>query len=171
MIVCVSSSLPSQLGKELEDARERPLRRKVVPPSVPEGSPALPPVPSTAPTAAVKPTVTTTPTASIRPIPIDDQCPHSSRYANHGHTARGSLHNSTKQQFSHSCRLCSPDLTSSVDTSPCCCCFSKHLCSCNHNDVSVSHACHLTVCGARSGEGRREGRREGRGERSKETEG
>ena len=110
---CVSSSLPSQLGKELEDARgdkdrssseaeslqlrldllkskyegetkkqeeqiqklqqllrERPLRRKVVAPSVPEGSPALPPVPSTAPTAAVKPTVTTTPTASIRPIAI-----------------------------------------------------------------------------------------------------
>ena len=113
LIVSVSSSLPSQLGKELEDARgdkdrssseaeslqlcldllkskyegeakkqeeqiqklqqllrERPLRRKVVPPSVPEGSPALPPVPSTAPTAAVKPTVTTTPTASIRPIAI-----------------------------------------------------------------------------------------------------
>ena len=54
-----------QIQKLQQLLQERPLRRKVVPSSVPEGSPALPPVPSTAPTADVKPNVTTTPTASI----------------------------------------------------------------------------------------------------------
>jgi len=59
-----------QIQKLQQQLVERPLRRKVVPPSVPEGSPSLPSVLSTAPTAAVKPTVTTTPTASIRPMAI-----------------------------------------------------------------------------------------------------
>ncbi|XP_064382187.1 nucleoprotein TPR-like isoform X2 [Halichondria panicea] len=60
-----TAKLNTTIIKLQQALKERGPRRKVVPPSISEGTSSLQ---SSAPTAAVKPTVTTTPTASIRPM-------------------------------------------------------------------------------------------------------